>query len=55
MSILPIEDEPKADTESRDQYGGPSTGSSSCGRSKRGRRQQIGGAFESVKRMPAYD
>ena len=43
MSILPTEDELVADTESRDQHGGPSTGSSSCGKSRRGRRQQVGG------------
>ena len=37
--VLSIEDE------SRDQYGGPSTGSGSCARSPRGRRQKVAGAL----------
>ena len=37
------EEELTADAESRDQYGGPSAGSSSCGRSTRGRRPKFAG------------
>ena len=46
-----IEDDLTPNTGSRDQYGGPSTGSRSCGRSTRGRRQKPAGQLGPMSRL----